>query len=85
MESAHVSYDMFTIMFNAIFVFLLAYYVFVKLNSFISVHNTVQSNYTKEPSRYDEKHAIENMLEQVHRLIKIEMPWMITSMQKTRS
>ena len=45
MESIHVLYVMFIIMFNVIFVFLLAFYVYVKLNSFISVHNTVQSEY----------------------------------------
>ena len=52
---------MFTIMFNITFVFLLAFYVYVKLSSFISVYNRVRSDYTKEPLRYDEKLAIENM------------------------
>ena len=61
---------MFITMFNVIFVFLLACYVYVKLNLFISVHNTVQSDYTIGPQRHDDKHAIENMLEQVHRVIK---------------
>ena len=70
MESVRVSYVMFNIMFNFIFVFLLAFYVYVKLNSFISVHNTVQSDYTKGPQRHDDKHTIENMLGQVHRVIK---------------
>ena len=51
MESVCVLYVMFTIMFNVIFVFLLAFYVYAKLNSFISVHNTVQSDYTKGPQR----------------------------------
>ena len=36
-------------------------YVYVKLSSFISVYNRVRSDYTKEPLRYDEKLAIENM------------------------
>ena len=70
MESVRVLYVMFITMFNVIFVFLLAFYVYVKLNSFISVHNTVQSDYTIGPQRHDDKHAIENMLEQVHRVIK---------------
>ena len=70
MESVHVLYVMFITMFNVVFVFLLAFYVYIKLNSFISVHNTVQSDYTIGPQRHDDKHAIENMLEQVHRVIK---------------
>ena len=70
MESVRVLYVMFITMFNVIFVFLLAFYVYVKLNLFISVHNTVQSDYTIGPQRHDDKHAIENMLEQVHRVIK---------------
>ena len=82
MESVYVLYVIFTIMFNFIFVFLLAFYVYGKLNSFISVHNTVQSDCTTGPQRHDHKHAIENMLEQVHRVIK---KMMITSLQQTRS
>ena len=52
MESVRVLYVMFITMFNVIFVFLLAFYVYVKLNSFISVHNTVQSDYTIGPQRH---------------------------------
>ena len=57
-------------MFNIIFVFLRAFYVYVKLDSLISVHNTVQSDYTIGPQRHDDKHAIEKMLVQIHRVIK---------------
>ena len=53
MENVRVLYVMFTIMFNVIFVFLLAFYVFVKLSSFISVHNTVQSDYIKDQKQLE--------------------------------